>query len=136
MIIISLLKLIYFYLSVITCSVLLCILHVNQLEDGRKKMGGNGWRLFGKHLGEGGTWNKGSSSWYQAVRNPLCWENIIFPPMLRTPSSQTELIKFVVNRSQRRATILALPYSCDREALLYVSEEWASNLHLKNECCT
>ncbi|KAK1403853.1 putative F-box/LRR-repeat protein 23 [Heracleum sosnowskyi] len=61
--------------------------------------------------------------WYQAVHNPLCWERLIFPRTILGPRSQTELIKFFVNRSQRCATSLALPDMCDREDLVYVSEE-------------
>ena len=62
-------------------------------------------------------------TWYKALLNPSCWEHLIFPQMIPRLTSQTELMKFVVNRSQRRATILVLPYSCNREELLYVSEE-------------
>ena len=65
-------------------------------------------------------------AWYKALLNPSCWEHLIFPPFIPRQTSQIELMKFVVNRSQRRATILSLPDSCDREALVYVSEEWES----------
>lgn len=62
--------------------------------------------------------------WYRTVRDPLCWKRLIFDPRILTARLQTDIIKFAASKSQRCATVLVLPLVCDREELLYVSEEW------------
>ncbi|KAM7485793.1 hypothetical protein LguiA_001802 [Lonicera macranthoides] len=63
-------------------------------------------------------------SWYEATLDPRCWQSLVFPDNLFTSRIMdgyedkelfdvAKFIRFVVNRSQKSVTILALPNNCD-----------------------
>ncbi|XAR62564.1 hypothetical protein NMG60_11017381 [Bertholletia excelsa] len=78
-------------------------------------------------------------SWYKATLNPNCWKRLLFPKLdhydysedsrledayrFHSKSAITSFVKFVVKRSKRQGTVLALPACCTEEALLYAAEE-------------
>lgn len=80
--------------------------------------------------------------WHKATLTPLCWQRLAFPSdifksriladayQVGAQGPRRGLIKLVVNRSQRSATLLQLPDKCTRDELVYVSDECPALKHL------
>lgn len=72
-------------------------------------------------------------SWYKATINPRCWLTLIFPYNLSEsrlipknkgrPSSANELFKFVLNRSQKCASLVIFPKTCTEGQLFHVANK-------------
>ena len=62
--------------------------------------------------------------WYRATFNPLSWQNIVFSvDIYPSTFGISELIKFVVGRSQGCATNIVLGDCISREDLIFVSDK-------------
>lgn len=73
------------------------------------------------------------NSWYKATLNPKYWQTLIFPYDLSEsrlipknksrPSSPKELFKFVLNRSQKCASLVIFPKHCTQVQLFQVANK-------------
>ncbi|KAM7485791.1 hypothetical protein LguiA_001800 [Lonicera macranthoides] len=80
-------------------------------------------------------------SWYEATLDSRCWQSLVFPDDLlksritggyedKELFDVGKFIRFVVNRSQKSATVLALPKNCARTELIFVGKQCPSLKYL------
>ncbi|KAM7465843.1 hypothetical protein LguiB_013405 [Lonicera macranthoides] len=79
-------------------------------------------------------------SWNKATLDPKCWQTLIFPYDLSEsrlipknksrPSSAKDLFKFVLNRSQKCASLVIFPKHCTEGQLFQVANKCPSLKHL------